>query len=226
MILYHFLWDLVYLFDIQVAWYKSYGAYIWQQSICWIFILLSGFSWQLGSRHLKRGILSLGGGVVISLVTAVVLPNDPVRYGVLTLLGSCIFIWIILDSVLKKIPSEVGTGVSFFLFLVCRSWTKQNPIQLPAELGNVTWLKEILAYAGFPQSGFLSSDYFPLIPWIFLFATGYFLYGVVMKRDTLKWILEKGNIPCINILGRHSLFIYMIHQPICYMVGWAVSKLF
>ena len=108
MISYHFLWDLVYLYNADIPWYKSHGAYIWQQSICWTFILLAGFSWHLGKKHMKRGLWAFGGGVVISLVTAIVLPNDRVRYGVLTLIGSCILIWILLDKVLKKIPAGGG----------------------------------------------------------------------------------------------------------------------
>ena len=127
MISYHFLWDLVYLYNADIPWYKSHGAYIWQQSICWTFILLAGFSWHLGKKHMKRGLWAFGGGVVVSLVTAIVLPNDRVRYGVLTLIGSCILIWILLDKVLKKIPAGVGVSVSFVLFLILRSWTKQDP---------------------------------------------------------------------------------------------------
>lgn len=96
---------------------------------------------------MKRGLWAFGGGVVISLVTAIVLPNDRVRYGVLTLIGSCILIWILLDKVLKKIPAGVGVSVSFVLFLILRSWTKQDPIQLSLSdnLLNVTWLKSVLA---------------------------------------------------------------------------------
>ena len=42
MIAYHACWDLVYLVHADWDWYRGTGAYIWQQSICWTFILLSG----------------------------------------------------------------------------------------------------------------------------------------------------------------------------------------
>lgn len=226
MISYHFLWDLVYLYNADIPWYKSHGAYIWQQSICWTFILLAGFSWHLGKKHMKRGLWAFGGGVVVSLVTAIVLPNDRVRYGVLTLIGSCILIWILLDKVLKKIPAGVGVSVSFVLFLILRSWTKQDPIQLSDNLLNVTWLKSVLAYIGFPQAGFSSTDYFPLLPWIFLFATGYFLYSFLQEKGLINRLFGKGKVPGINFLGKHSLIIYMIHQPICYVVAFLVSEIF
>ena len=115
------------------------------------------------------------------------------RYGVLTLIGSCILIWILLDKVLKKIPAGVGVSVSFVLFLILRSWTKQDPIQLSLSdnLLNVTWLKSVLAYIGFPQAGFSSTDYFPLLPWIFLFATGYFLYSFLQEKGLINRLFGK-----------------------------------
>ena len=43
MIAYHACWDLVYLCGADWPWYGSFWAYVWQQSICWTFILLSGY---------------------------------------------------------------------------------------------------------------------------------------------------------------------------------------
>ena len=40
--------DLVNLFGIQADWYYGLPGHLWQQSICWVFILLSGFCVQLG----------------------------------------------------------------------------------------------------------------------------------------------------------------------------------
>ena len=123
MISYHFLWDLVYLYNADIPWYKSHGAYIWQQSICWTFILLAGFSWHLGKKHMKRGLWAFGGGVVISLVTAIVLPNDRVRYGVLTLIGSCILIWILLDMEMSR-NVQSGNTQNLKSMVIQRSFPK------------------------------------------------------------------------------------------------------
>lgn len=227
MILYHLLWDLVYLFDIHIGWYKSYRAYIWQQSICWIFILLSGFCWQLGKEHIKRGAWIFGCGCIVSIVTRLVMPENCVRYGILTLLGSCILIWTVLEKQLKKVNPILGMGVCFSLFLLCKSWTNGTPIRLSATFMKYECIKQIFAYIGFPQAGFTSSDYFPILPWIFLFGTGYFLYSFMLNRNMLHvtW-MRKGKIKPINFFGRHSLFIYMIHQPICYVIGILVSILY
>ena len=50
MMLYHGLWDVVFLFGVPLAWYTGQPGHWWQQSICWVFILLSGFCLPLG-RH-------------------------------------------------------------------------------------------------------------------------------------------------------------------------------
>lgn len=54
MIAYHGCWDMVYILGADWPWYQSTGAYLWQQSICWTFILLSGYSFSLGRRHWCR----------------------------------------------------------------------------------------------------------------------------------------------------------------------------
>ena len=53
MIAYHACWDLVYLFGKDWSWYRSEGAYLWQQSICWTFILLSGYCFHLGHHRVR-----------------------------------------------------------------------------------------------------------------------------------------------------------------------------
>ena len=89
MMAYHACWDLVYLFHADWDWYRGTGAYIWQQSICWTFILLSGFCFSLGRRPLRRGLTVFGCGWVVTLVTVLFMPEEQIWFGVLTLIGSC-----------------------------------------------------------------------------------------------------------------------------------------
>ena len=46
MTVFHGMWNLVYLFGMKADWYRGTPGYIWQQWICWTFILLSGFCWN------------------------------------------------------------------------------------------------------------------------------------------------------------------------------------
>ena len=43
-------------FGKDPGWYFRIGPHIWQQSICWSFILISGFVWSWGKKkNLRRG---------------------------------------------------------------------------------------------------------------------------------------------------------------------------
>ena len=41
MMLYHGMWDVVFLFGITQKWYIGRPGFLWQQSICWVFLLPS-----------------------------------------------------------------------------------------------------------------------------------------------------------------------------------------
>ena len=71
-------------------------------------------------------------------------------------------------------------------------------------------------YLGFPGPGFFSTDYFSLIPWFFLFVTGYFIYGIFKKKKWLNSTLLDWNCRPLSFVGRNTLFIYLIHQPVIY----------
>ena len=116
MMLYHGMWDLVYLFGVRAPWYGSWQGELWQQSICWVFILLSGFCLPLGRHPVKRGAMVFWCGALVTAVTLIFMPADAVWFGVLTLLGSAMIITGLLEKWLQKVPPVVGLAGSFFLF--------------------------------------------------------------------------------------------------------------
>ncbi|MGN0629818.1 MAG: heparan-alpha-glucosaminide N-acetyltransferase domain-containing protein [Ruminococcus sp.] len=226
MMIYHGLWDLVFVFGINITWFGSAGCYIWQQSICWIFIFLSGFCVNFSRHKLKRALTVLICSAVISIVTIIAMPYAAVKFGVLTLIGSGMLFMIPLDKLFSKVPPFAGAAVSMLLFVFTRNvpfgylgFEKLNIISLPQSL----YCNIFTAYLGFPPADFSSSDYFSLVPWFFLFSAGYFTYHIFRKYD-LFHILSPVKIPPIEWLGRHSLVIYMIHQPLIYGILWLTAK--
>lgn len=73
---------LVYLYGVNLPGYRGLPGYLWQQSICWLFIFLSGFSFCLGrfhgGRRVKRGLLLTACGLLITAVTALVMPQSQI----------------------------------------------------------------------------------------------------------------------------------------------------
>ena len=116
MMLYHGMWDLVYLFGVRAPWYGSWQGELWQQSICWVFLLLSGFCLPLGRHPVKRGMMVFGCGALVTAVTLIFMPADAVWFGVLTLLGSAMIITGLLEKWMEKVPPVVGLAGSMFLF--------------------------------------------------------------------------------------------------------------
>ena len=111
MMLYHGCWDLVNLFGIQADWYYGLPGHLWQQSICWVFILLSGFCVQLGHHTLRRGAQVFGAGALVTAVTLLFMPEDRVVFGVLTLLGSAMLLTGLLEKPLRRIPPAAGFAI-------------------------------------------------------------------------------------------------------------------
>lgn len=223
MVAYHAIWDLVYLCGMDWGWFRGQGAYVWQQAICWTFIVLSGFCQRLGRHRLRRGGMVFACGVVVSAVTAFLVPAGRVLFGVLTLIGSCMLLAAVLDGCLKRCLPGLGMAVCGLLFVLTKAAPSGYlgildwPVwQLPAG-----WYANLAtAFLGFPPEGFFSADYFPLLPWVFLFFTGYFLFGVAEKFGGLDR-LAGGNIPPLSWLGRHALAVYLVHQPVLYgLLTW------
>ena len=162
MMLYHGCWDLVNLFGIQADWYYGLPGHLWQQSICWVFILLSGFCVQLGHHTLRRGAQVFGAGALVTAVTLLFMPEDRVIFGVLTLLGSAMLLTGLLEKPLRHIPPAAGFAISAVLFALTRNVSAgylgfgSLRLWLPQTL----YANCVTAYFGFYPWWFYSTDYF------------------------------------------------------------------
>ena len=259
MIAYHMVWDLVNIYGFNWMWYQSALARVWQQSICWTFILLAGFCLPMGRNHIKRGAIVFGAGALITVVTLIVMPEQPIIFGVLTFIGSCVILVGMIDRLLRRIMSPViavaGMIMNFMLFAFTYSVNYravgvfgEELIRLPGRIYD----NYFTTFLGFPSAEFASADYFSILPWIFLFMTGYFLYFSIMKsgenacapigykqssseiangemgtRETGSvgcW-LQRGRCKPLEWLGRHSLLVYMLHQVVIYCLLWVIFRI-
>ena len=226
MMLFHVCWDLVFLFDVNMRWYAGTPGRLWQQTICWVFILLSGFCAPFGRYMLRRGTVVFGAGAVVTLATLVFMPEGRVIFGVLTFLGAAMLLTGVLEPLLKKVMPAVGLAVSAVLFAVCYpvglGWVGLGgwKLMLPQSL----YANYFTAFFGFYPDWFYSADYFGLLPWLFLFWAGYYLHKAVGRRRMEP--LRRSVCPPLGWMGRHSLLLYLLHQPVIYGVLSAAAVLF
>lgn len=218
MILYHTLWDLVFIHHVNIPWFFSGGASVIQMSIRWAFIIISGFSWSLGRKKLRRGITVFLAGVLITAGTLIMMPNDVIIFGVLTFLGSAMLITIPLDKLFQRISPYIGLVISAAVFLITLD-TKDGILGFfgvkICDLPDFLYANYFTSYLGFLSPDFSSSDYVPIIPWIFLFFAGYFLYRI-FERNRWMGCLSVISFKPLEFVGRHALIIYVIHQPLIY----------
>ena len=116
---------------------------------------------------------------------------------------------------LQRIPPVLGAATSLLLYaLTCgipRGYIGFFYIKLfslPEKLYDIGFL----FFAGFPSKSFHSSDYFPLLPWIFIFLLGFFLWEQIKSSGADKFFVR--GIPVLDLIGKYSLIIYLIHQPV------------
>ena len=288
MILYHWMWDFLYLSDTGSRmtalkdWYRGPGGFFWQQSICWTFILLSGFCVPFSQRIFRRGLEVTAAGLVVSAVTVFLMYDERVLCGVLSFLGAAMILSGVLDRVLPKNavntwskeaespeessttasttakdsaeperpstagrpssltrepaepkgPSTAGGASALIGFAVCcllfyiTRWVNRGFLQLwpgrtlilPAFLFTEGIPGAILTAVGFPMKDFFSTDYFSMIPWFFLFRAGFYLHQIMRGRGWFSSPVLHCRIPLLNRMGEHSLLIYMLHQPVLYLL--------
>ena len=220
MILFHTCWDLVYFGVLSPDFMKAIPAIVWQKSICCTFIFISGFVFCLGKNHVKHGLVTLGCGILITLVTCILMPDSRDIFGVLWLLGISTFIGIIMEKILRK--NDAAVQVVLILNLIFFILTL-NLVKGYIGIGSIIFINlptslykdYFTTLLGFPFGGFFSSDYFPILPWSFLYICGLCTYLILCKKEGAMKPLTK-DVPALSFIGRHSLLIYMLHQPLVF----------
>ena len=222
-VLYHLLYDLAVLFPVGIDWMFSPWMNRLRDLFTGTLIVISGVSCLYSRSNLRRGLRTFGLAIGLTLVTAVFLPSQLILFGILHFFGAAMMLYPLLRRGLKRIPTWPGVFGGLVLYL----FTKEiyygtvgfGPIQftVPAFLYD-HWFTYPL---GFRCAGVSSADYYPLLPWIFLFVAGSFL-GRVIQAGRFPQGFYRSHCPALAWLGRHTLAIYLIHQPVFYGVLYLI----
>ncbi len=209
----------MFLFGIWMDWYAGMPGRLWQQSICWVFLLLSGFCLPLGhhpsgaAHRVCRGRgaghgghpgLHAGGpgrvrgadpaglGHASHRCAGTAAEKDPARRGLVVSAAA--------------VCGDLPLDEDGFWQLGPGEYCRQVP-GTPTGLYGVFWLFAL---------GFSPPTTFPLLPWLFLFWAGYFLHHLVGRGRLAP--LRRSVCPPLGWMGRHSLVLYLLHQPVIYGV--------
>jgi len=206
MVAYHFGINLILFADAPKGLIYNPFLNFLQPVFAGVFITLAGLSCRFSRKNLKRGVLLIFLGIGVTVVTFQV--GFPVQFGILTFLGLGIVLYDLASPLLRRIPWAWLAGVSFMLFALTYVYFPRDTT-LP--MSSHVWV------LGFRPEEFVSADYFPLLPWIFLIFFGSAIAEPVLERRLPDWFYRV-NPPVFPFLGRHTLLIYLAHQPILYGV--------
>ena len=180
-----------------------------------LFILISGICATLASRSFRRGVIVFCAGLLVTGVTLFMVcvlkfnRSLSIYFGILHLLGLCM----ILFPLFKKLPvwALAVLGAGFVALGVWLAALEPVAVSFPSAQGL------LLGAIGIRPAGFYSGDYFPIFP-----NLGWFLLGAVLGRTAYRRresLLPKVNadfflLRFFRFCGRHSLWIYLLHQPV------------
>lgn len=218
MVGYHILYDLSELCGIRtlIGIPINLSTAAWWAAVMFfagLFVVLSGISSTLSRRNTRRALKLLGVAIVVTAATYIFDSSSAVYFGILHCLASCILIYgLTLEKSKPRTCAAAGTIV-LGLSLAVSLLMKKAPVHFD-------WLLPL----GIHSQAFASFDYFPLLPWF-----GIFLAGAVLGKSIYapkRSLLPKRLPPTfINAAGRHSLLIYIVHQPVILAFLWILGLL-
>ena len=171
------------------------------------FVFLSGVCVILGSRSFKRGLAVFLCGMILTGVTVWLYLSGAedehilVQWGVLHCIGFCMMVWPLFRKLPPWVRIALGAVIVIIGYYLMSQVHVRNPWLFP--LGLRTW-------------HFAAFDYFPLMPHMGWFLLGSGLGSLVYKdRKPLFPSLKPG---LFAFCGRHSLAIFLVHQPLLYVI--------
>ena len=208
MVVFHLLFDLNYL---GITRFNFHGGFLllFQRLIAFLFLGIAGVSLVLLKQKysgiskkeffhklLQKSLFLFAAGLLITSATFVYPHDGAIIFGVIHFLALSLLIgFFFLDFYYLNLALGV-------LLLVSSLFISLPALNTP-----------LLLWLGFPPQGFHSLDYYPLFPWFGIFLIGIFAGKALYEKRVFKPKMPKFT-GLIQQIGRHSLAIYLLHQPV------------
>jgi uncharacterized membrane protein len=207
MVGYHLLYDLGAMAGVKslLGFTTDLSTPAWlaaQYFFAGLFVVLSGISSTLSRGNVRRSIKLLAVALLVTAVTFFYNRAATIHFGILHCLGVSILAYgLAFEKVRASVSAAVGAAVLVLGAVL--------PFALKSAAIRFDWLLPLGIHSPF----YSSFDYFPLLPWFGVFLAGVSL-GKSVYASKRSLIRRRLPVTFINFAGRHSLLIYIIHQPI------------
>lgn len=219
---FHFMFDLA-MFRFVAAETVNFGFWpMWARVVASTFLTLSGFGLYLAYgqgidvRRLAKRLAKIGGAAVLVSIGTwfAVGPQAYVFWGILHMIafGS------VAGLLVLHLPALVTLVLAAGVFWI--GWTVALPAFDPAPL---LWL-------GLNASQVFSVDYVPVFPWFSAVLVGVALGRLAVSSGLWARLaavtVPKGSLwDWLAFPGRHSLIVYLVHQPVLFGLVMAYANL-
>lgn len=184
------------------------------------FLIFAGMSLQLVTSRNKpdglaififRRFLTLGvASLLVTMVTAVLVPQLTIYFGILHLIGVSTLVigWLLIQGV----PNGLLIGLAALT------------LGIGLVFGDVTSEQWLGIPFGLEPVGFSTLDYFPLFPWISPILVGVLLSRLLYpqgKAHAGSVFDSLAKLPLwwpIRWLGQNSLLVYLVHIPLIWLI--------
>ena len=202
MIIFHFFFDLDYFGFIDVDIVNAPFWYFFPRLIVFLFLFAVGMALFLAHQNGvkwkafgKRLLLIIFWASIISLATYKFFPESWIYFGTLHAIA---VVSVFSLPFLKRPLQALIVGLCLFIPSIIYDQT-------------IPWIQ-------LPHS---SWDYISPFPWLGASLIGIF---AAHKRMHLINFPDNALVKSLNYLGRHSLFIYLVHQPILFGILMLIMK--
>jgi uncharacterized membrane protein len=219
MVAYHLCYDLNHFGWTNFPIGLSLGWEIWQVSIISTFLLLTGISLVLRDAFKpawrdfwKRWLQITASALAVSFGSHLIFPESYIFFGILHFISVALIV--------GRLLLPLGAyNVILGLLIVAIAQNVFYPI----------FNSFVLSWVGLATQVPFTQDFVPIFPWLGVVLIGCGLGSVWRSHDFKrpKWVvLFAQSIPQFSIwTGRHSLAIYLIHQPILFILLFAIEKI-
>lgn len=220
MAIYHFTWDLEFFGYADPGMTAVGGWKLFARSIASTFLFLVGVSLVLShdagfrrSSFLRRLAMIAGAAAIVTVATWFATPDFFIFFGILHQIA------------FASVAGLLFLRLPALLTLLAAAAIIAAPYFLTSTAFDAPWWW----WTGLSENRPRSSDYVPVFPWFAAVLIGIAAAKIAGQSGFLAWIggfsPGRWSTP-LRFAGRHSLAVYLIHQPVLIGSLWLFAQVF
>jgi len=228
MLFMHTSWDIRYEFGVPACSFLAKG-WFWSfsQPTVVLFVCVSGICCTFSKNNVKRGLKLLAATLALDIGTYIITTffgvDCLIIFNVLALLTCGVFLYVLISFIEKKthvnpnvINVIMGLAAAYITIVGCNIHYMDNVVD-----------SLVFLPVGFDMPSVPSmADYMPIFPWLGVFLIGCVI-GRLCYKDKKTLLPGRGKVVYavtrpVEFIGRHSLIIYLAHQPLIYALLYVI----